>query len=780
VDHLVTPTAGLAGRLRRHPVLGVAALVLSVAVALGIAWLLAGGGGDPAARTDVPGQPDFGANVYVFRASMPQSLIQARVNSIASQQAGRQFGTRRYALLFEPGRYGSAADPLFLQVGYYTSVAGLGASPGDVVINGAVDSFNQCSPPAGRNCTALDNFWRSLSNLTINFPAPRSGAPCRQTAEFWATSQASPVRRVEFNGSTSLMDYCSKPGYASGGFIADSKFSGPPVLSGSQQQFLVRNSTLDGWSNGLWNQVFSGDLGAPAQNFGSGGPYTTLAASPVTAEEPFLRVDSRGNYSVFVPAVRHGSAGPSWTSGPTPGTAVGLRRFFIATPADPVPVINAALARGQDLILTPGVYHLQQTIEITRPDTVVLGLGFATLVPADGIVSMRVASVPGVKLSGMIFAAGPVNSPVLLAVGRVAGPGDPADPTLVQDVFFTIGGAAPGRASTSLVVNSSQVILDDIWAWRADHGQGVGWTDNVGDTGVVVNGDHVTAYGLFVEHYEKDEVIWNGGNGTDIFFQNEMPYDPPSQAAWRAGPATDGYPAFLITRHAAGFQGYGMGSYSYFNRGVPILASNAFQTARPPGSELHDLLTIFLSTTGSGGIDHVVNGTGRSSTIANPDAAVDVVSYPLSAYPLSAVIGVAAGLRAGGRRYARVEQRGRAGRAGHGVLGPLPQSLERLAVAERDGGFQSGARLHLGQVHDRVDQARPAARRDVPGRGVQRGPGGPFRTLGRGHLGRGDRLVAVLDLDVPWRIRIAHPVPPWESFVVACLAGLIRLAWPWA
>jgi len=624
----MTPTPDRTSRLRRRPVLLVAALTLSAAIALGTAWLLTGGAADSASRTASPGQPDFGPNVYVFSPGMPQSHIQARVNSIANQQAGNQFGTQRYALLFEPGTYGSAADPLYLQVGYYTSVAGLGASPGDVVINGAVDSFNQCSPPASSNCTALDNFWRSLSNLTINFPTPPSGAPCLHTAEFWATSQASPVRRVEFNGLTSLEDYCSKPSYSSGGFIADSKFSGHPVLSGTQQQFLVRNSTLDGWSNGVWNQVFSGDVGAPAQNFGSGGQYTTLAASPVTAEEPFLRVDSGGNYSVFVPAVQHGSAGPSWASGPTPGTAIAIRRFFIATPGDPAPVINAALARGQDLILTPGVYHLNQTLEVTRPDTVVLGLGFPTMVPANGIVSMRVASVPGVKLSGMIFDAGPVNSPMLLQVGSQPGPGDPADPTLVQDVFFRIGGATPGQATTSLVVNSSQVILDDIWAWRADHGQGVGWTENVGDTGVVVNGDHVTAYGLFVEHYEKYEVIWNGENGTDIFFQNEMPYDPPSQAAWMANPTTDGYPALLITVRAARFQGYGMGSYSYFSQGVPILASNAFETASPPGSELHDLLTIFLSTAGSGGIEHVVNGTGSSSTAKNPDTAVDVVRYP--------------------------------------------------------------------------------------------------------------------------------------------------------
>jgi hypothetical protein len=626
-------TPDRASRLRRRPILLVAALALGAILALGAAWLLAGGAPDSANRTASPGQPDFGPNVYVFRPSMPPSHIQAMVNSIASRQAGNQFGNQRYALLFEPGTYGSAKDPLFLQVGYYTSVAGLGASPGDVVINGAVDSFNQCLPPtapATSNCTALDNFWRSLSNLTINFPAPPSGAPCRRTAEFWATSQASPVRRVEFNGPTSLMDYCSKPSYASGGFIADSKFSGSPVLSGSQQQFLVRNSTLDGWSNGLWNQVFSGDVGAPAQNFGSGGQYTTLAASPVTAEEPFLRVDSSGKYSVFVPAVRHGSVGPSWASGPTPGTAIPIGRFFIATPRDPVPVINAALARGQNLILTPGVYSLHQSIEVTRPDTVVLGLGFPTMVPANGVVSMRVASVPGVKLSGMIFAAGPVNSPILLQVGGQPGLGlaDPADPTLVQDVFFRIGGATPGQATTSLVVNSSQVILDDIWAWRADHGKGVGWTGNVGDTGVVVNGDHVTGYGLFVEHYQKYEVIWNGKNGTDIFFQNEMPYDPPSQAAWMADQRTDGYPAFLITHQAAGFHGYGMGSYSFFNQGVRILATTAFETANPPGSELRDLFTIFLSTAGSGGIDHVVNGTGRSSTAANPDAPVDVVSYP--------------------------------------------------------------------------------------------------------------------------------------------------------
>ncbi len=619
----------------RRPLAVVAALIVAAATSvLGAAPTLAAPPARAAAPVvaapaGAPGQPDFGPNVYVFSPSMPQSQIQATVDSIASQQVGNQFGTQRYALLFEPGTYGSAADPLSFQVGYYTSVAGLGASPGDVVINGAVDVFNQCS--AG-SCTALENFWRSLSNLTINVTAPPdvSPVPCPDTAEFWATSQASPMRRVDINGSTTLFDYCTSPGFSSGGFIADSQFTGGSVINGTQQQFFVRNSNLDDWTNSVWNQVFSGDVGAPAQSFGvtSGVQYTTLAASPVTEEEPFLYTDSSGGYRVFVPALQHNSVGASWASGPTPGMSIPIQRFFIASPADPAWLINAALARGQDLILTPGVYDLNQAIQVTRPDTIVLGLGFPTLVPEHGNASMQVASVPGVKLSGMIFDAGPVNSPVLLQVGATHSPADPADPTLVQDVFFRIGGATPGRATNSLVVNSSDVILDDIWAWRADHGNGVGWTDNVGDTGVLVNGNDVTAYGLFVEHYEKYQVIWNGQDGTDIFFQNEMPYDPPSQAAWMSNPATDGYPAFLVTPKVTSFEGYGMGSYCYFDLGVPIYATNAFQAPDTPGVQFHDLLTIFLNAAASGGIDHVINGVGGSATAANPDVPVNVISYP--------------------------------------------------------------------------------------------------------------------------------------------------------
>jgi hypothetical protein len=589
-----------------------------------------------AAPTATSSEPDFGPNTFIFDPSMPRSQIQATVDAIAAQQVPNQFGPERYALLFKPGTYGTPTDPLNFQVGYYTDVSGLGASPGDVVINGSIYVRNQCDPGG---CVALTNFWRSLSNLTINVTNPDFGC---YTGEFWAVSQAAPMRRVHVNGLLTLMDYCTGPSFASGGFIADSRFDGSTIVNGSQQQFLVRNSTLDGWSNGVWNQVFAGDVGAPAQCFpqdGCTGPYTTLATTPANREKPYLYVDGSGKYQVFVPAATTNSVRESWASGATPGRSIPVSDFFVAKPSDSVQTINNQLARGRNLLLTPGVYNVDRTIKVKRADTVVLGLGFATLTPANGTVPMTVADVPGVDIAGLIFDAGPANSPTLLQIGTQHasngaardnnGWSNPADPTGLQDVFFRIGGPHPGKATLSLEVNSDNVILDDIWAWRADHGNGVGWTANTADTGVVVNGDNVTATGLFVEHYQKFQVIWNGDNGTDIFFQSEMPYDVPSQAAWMSSPTTDGYAAVLVSPTAQHFTGYGMGTYSFFNQGLDIFAAHAYEVPNPANVQMHDLLTIFLDAkNGKGGILNVINDTGGPSTIANPDVPVTVTSYP--------------------------------------------------------------------------------------------------------------------------------------------------------
>jgi hypothetical protein len=572
--------------------------------------------------------PALGPNVLVFDPSMPITRIQAAVDAVAAQQVGNQFGAQRYALLFKPGVYGSAAQPLIVQVGYYTEVAGLGAAPTDVTINGHVDVYNQCYAPD--NCIALNNFWRSVSNLTINVMG-LSG--CRGSGDFWAVSQAAPMRRVNVTGGNlTLLDYCTAgPQYASGGFIADSRTGF--IINGSQQQFLVRDSSIGGWSNGVWNQVFSGVLGAPAQSFPSP-PYTTLATSPVTRERPFLSIDAAGHYQVVVPALRHDSSGTTWAGGPAAATAIPIEQFFVATPNDSVTTINAALARGLNLLLTPGVYYLSQPISVRRADTVVLGLGLPTLVADNGTVAMTVGDVPGVKLAGVMFDAGPVTSPVLLQVGSGRVPHtppqartpwtDPVDPTSLNDVFFRIGGAGVGTAAVSLVVNSDNVLLDDLWAWRADHGNGVGWTLNTAANGVIVNGNDVTAYGLFVEHYQQYQVVWNGERGRTIMFQNEMPYDPPDEASWRHDGVT-GFAAYKVADTVTTHEGWGLGSYCFFNVNPTIHAARGFEVPDTPGVTLHDLLTVSLG--GVGVIDHVVNDTGAAAQ-GSATIPVYLVSYP--------------------------------------------------------------------------------------------------------------------------------------------------------
>jgi len=582
----------------------------------------------------------FGPNVCVFNDTMSQAAIQADLNAISTQQVpvASQFDSQRYAVLFQPGTYGSAGDPLVFQVGYYTEVAGLGAMPQDTVIDGAIDVFNNLCTAGTTDCNSDDNFWRSLSNLTLNVDLPSSppayapptldpfGAGCDNSAEMWSASQATPIRRAVINGSVVFQDYCASNNFASGGFIADSQVSGSLNFFGNQQ-YLTRNSAIGGQNGALWDMVYSGVTNAPAPVFtGQGNQITVLPTSPVTEEEPFLYTDSQGNFNVFVPAVQHNSSGPSWAGGTEAGTPIPLSKFFIASPSTSPSAMTAAMAQGQDLILTPGVYDLSQPIVVPHPDTIVLGLGLATLVPQHGNAALIVVRNYGVKLSGLIIDAGPVNSPVLLSVGT-PGPSSASDPDLIQDIFFRIGGAetTPVSATVSLLDNAGNSIIDDVWAWRADHGNAVGWTLNTADTGVVVTGRDVTAYGLAVEHYQKYNVIWSGQGGTEIFFQNEMPYDPPSQAAWMATPTEDGYPAFVVTPNVTSFQGYGMASYCFFNQGVAIFAAMAFQAPDTPNVQFHDLVTRFLN--GSGGINSVINGTGAAVTSPNRGPS-DVVTYP--------------------------------------------------------------------------------------------------------------------------------------------------------
>ncbi|MEU0278606.1 RICIN domain-containing protein [Streptomyces sp. NPDC006195] len=547
-----------------------------------------------------PGTPDLGPNVVVFDPSMSASSIQNRVNATFRQQETNQFGAQRAAFLFKPGTYDADVN-----VGFYTQVAGLGLSPDDVNIRGAVHVEADWFPPQN----ATQNFWRSAENLSVT---PTTGT------DRWAVSQAAPYRRMHVRGNLALDD----GGWASGGFMADSKVDGQ-VRSGSQQQWLSRNTEWGSWTGSNWNMVFVGAQNAPANSFPNP-PYTTVDQTPQVREKPFLYVDSAGAYKVFVPALRANSKGTTWSGGAPAGTSLPLDQFYIAKPGATAADMNAALAAGKNLLVTPGVYHLNQTLRITRPDTVVLGLGLATLIPDNGITAVSVADVDGVKVAGVLIDAGTVNSQRLMEVGADgSNVSHAANPTSLHDVFFRIGGAGVGKATTSLVVNSRNVIGDHMWIWRADHGSGVGWNTNTADTGLVVNGADVTMYGLFVEHYQKHQTIWNGNGGRTYFYQNEMPYDPPNQAAWMNG-ATQGYAAYKVADSVTSHQAYGLGSYCFFNVNNSVTAEHAFEVPNNANVRFRNMVTVSLGGTGT--IRHVINDRGGPSNSATNVA--NLVSYP--------------------------------------------------------------------------------------------------------------------------------------------------------
>src|SRR5713101_1389523 len=259
-------------------------------------WVVSTSGGGCPAQSNTP---DFGPNVHIFDPSMSSATIQSTLDSVFNAQKLNQFGTRRDALLFKPGTYSNTAN-----MGYYTSIQGLGQNPDDVTINGdvTVDAFDGTG-------NATQNFWRSAENLAIN---PSAGS------DRWAVAQAGPFRRMDVHGGLEL--YPASYGYASGGYIADTKVTGQ-ASSVSQQQWYSRDSNFGSWSGSVWNMVFSGVNGAPAQSFPSP-PMTTLATTPVSRDVPYLYIDSSGNYHVFLPSLRTNASGASWANGPTPGTSV--------------------------------------------------------------------------------------------------------------------------------------------------------------------------------------------------------------------------------------------------------------------------------------------------------------------------------------------------------------------------------------------------------------------------------------------------------------------------
>jgi len=532
-------------------------------------------------------QPDFGPNVLVFNPSMPAATIQKQIDQVYAVQRNSEFGPARNALLFLPGNY-----QVDVPVGFYTEVLGLGATPDRVHITGNVHAD---ATHARNNATCT--FWRAAEGFSVT--------PTGGTMQ-WAVAQAAPFRRMHVQGNLVLHQ---QQGWASGGWMSDTVVDGN-VDSGTQQQWISRNSEWGSWTGANWNMVFVGVLSPPAGEWPAQ-PYTKVARTPLVREKPFLAVDARGRYFVRVPELRRESAGVTWHAGSTPGVSIPLNRFYIAHPGDTASAINAQLARGKHLLFTPGIYELVEPLRVTRPGTVVMGLGFATLRPVNGNAALVTGDQNGIILAGLLIDAGATRSPVLVQIGQQGSHARHAkNPISLHDVFFRVGGAGVGRAGIDLEINSNDTIVDHTWIWRADHGSGVGWSLNTNENGLVVNGDNVIAYGLFVEHEQQFQVLWNGNGGRTYFYQSEIPYDPPDQASFTSAPGVNGWASYKVSGKVTSHEACGLGIYSVF-RHPDVVLSHAIETPRAPGIRFHHMITVALRNLGA--IDHVIDDVGDAA-----------------------------------------------------------------------------------------------------------------------------------------------------------------------
>lgn len=572
------------------------AVLLIAALFISTAW----------AQTPIPksaAHADLGPNVLLFDSSMPSADIQAQIDKVYAIQQHSEFGTTRYAFLFLPGEY-----HIDIPVGFYTQVLGLGATPDAVHITGDVHS-DASLPRNNATCT----FWRGVEGFSVT--------PTDGTMQ-WAVSQAVPFRRMHIRGNIVLHQ---KGGWASGGWMSDSLIDGN-VGAGPQQQWISRNSEWGSWTGANWNMVFVG-IPNPPQGEWPQPPYTKVDKTPIVREKPFLEVDAKGNWSVHIPALQTDSKGITWHNGSTPGHSIPLSQFYIAhADKDTAATMNAQLAKGKNLLLTPGIYDLTQPIVVTRHDTIVLGLGFATLRPTHGTAAITTGDIDGIDIGGVLLDAGEQISPVLVEVGHAGSHVSHAkNPIFLHDVFFRDGGEGTGNVKVNLLINSNDTIIDHTWIWRTDHGSGVGWTRNLSDNGLVVNGNNVTAYGLFVEHHQQFQVLWNGNHGRTYFYQSEIPYDPPDQPSFTSTPGTNGWASYKVADEVTAHEAWGLGIYSVF-RHPNVTLTRAIEVPVTPGVRFHHMITVALDNLGE--ISNVIDDRGGPTHVAPNRVTPKVDEFP--------------------------------------------------------------------------------------------------------------------------------------------------------
>ena len=565
---------------------------------------------------------------------------QAIMYEIFNQQKKNEYGDNndlnRFAICFLPGTYtydqfiGNPPTNV-VEVGFYTTLSGLGLNPGDVIINpmnGSKENPVRCTYKY--KDTYLTNFWRSCENMQL-----------KGDETYWFVSQAAPLNNMIIQGKLQLAGTDPPPesNYASGGFIGNS-IIGEITNVYSQQQWCNLNSTFQKFSNTVWNLTNIGCDGnlyvtpnnppLPAES------VTVITPTPKIAGKPYLYYD--GSFNMVKPT----PIGD--VNGPLPLITIDddytlISDIYYADPNNPNDIQNT-IAYGKSIVLTPGIYNLTSTITINYDGVIILGLGMATLVAPTGGPAILVSdSITDLRLSSFIIQANTnqpddSSTPVLLQIGATSNNQLNGDGIFLDNIFIKVGPELKLNnkidVDTMVIINTNGVVASNLWLWRADHGPLGDGKIRIGQSkcnnGLIVNGNDVCIYGLFVEHASVKLIEWTGNDGKLYFLQSEYPYD-----IMGVNDAEIDLPCLTVTGTGTGFKGKALGVYCYF-RDFTVKVKTAIVC---PESNVNivNAFTVFLNseeTTRQSSINHVVNETGAASTTNTLSIPQYVPSYPVT------------------------------------------------------------------------------------------------------------------------------------------------------
>ena len=457
---------------------GAAAALAVTAAMIAVAGTAGAAQAAPGQQVD-PFAPDFGPNVAdrLARHSARRGAGDARRRS---PPPGRRRDVDRAAQRALPARRLRHRRPIRCSSRSATTPRSPASAPRPTTSTSTARSRSTtaASPTAARrNCLALVNFWRTISNLSLQVNGAGQDG-CRASGELLggvAGRLDAPPRRV---GRQPLAHGLLHRRPAVRERRLHRRLA--PAVRDQRLAAAVADPQQRGRPAGrtrVWNQVFSGVEGAPDDAAFPNPPYTTIDETPVSREKPYLFVDDRR--ALQRARARGADRTPAASRGPTArraGRSIPITDFFIAKPGDSVKDDQQrARARPAPDPHAGRVRHRPARSRSSAPTRSCSAWATRRSPPSAARCRSKVEGCRRASSSPASRSTpAPAQSPVLLQVGK-PGNGQARRSTRrtrsrSRDVYFRVGGPHIGKADTALEVNADHVLIDHTWVWRADHG----------------------------------------------------------------------------------------------------------------------------------------------------------------------------------------------------------------------------------------------------------------------------------------------------------------------